>query len=112
MSSQKKTFRIFADETAKVEHVVGEFTWRVEMGETARAVDYIAPPLGISKEITGGKESKEINYTLAHYVTPSDISAPFNVKGLPRPTGVGVIQPFSGGDLGGLRAKPLPRGIL
>lgn len=105
ISYQKKTFRIFADETAKVEHVVGEFTWRVEVGETARAIDYIAPPLGISKEITGGKQSKEINYTLAHYVTRDEIAAAFGVKTLPRPTGVGMIQPYAGVDIGGLWSK-------
>jgi hypothetical protein len=102
---QKQTFRIFGDATAKVEHVVGEFYWRVEVGENARAVDYVAPPLGISKEVSGGKGSKEITYTLAHYVPRDTIAAAFQVKTLPHEQGVGMIQPFPGTDIGGLWAK-------
>jgi hypothetical protein len=102
---QKQTFRIFGDATAKAEHVVGEFYWRVEAGETARAVDYIAPPFGISKETSGGKGSKEITYTLAHYVPRDTIAAAFQVKGLPHSQGVGMIQPFGGTDIGNLWSK-------
>jgi len=104
---KKQIFKIFADAQATVEYVVGEFTWRVEVGEMTRAVDYIAPPLGISKESTGSKKSKEIDYTVAHYVTRDAIEAAFNVKGLPRPTGVGMIQPYEGVNAGGVWSKLL-----
>lgn len=107
ISYKKQTFRIYADDQATVEYVVGEFYWRVEVGELARGIDYIAPPLGISKEITGGKKSREIDYTLAHYVTPEAIAAAFNVKGLPHPSGVGMLQPYSGANIGGLWSKLL-----
>jgi hypothetical protein len=107
ISYKKQTFRIYADDEAFVEYVVGEFYWRVEVGETARSVDYIAPPLGISKELTGGKKSKEIDYTLAHYVKREAIEAAFNVKGLPHPTGVGMIQPYEGVDIKGIPSKLL-----
>ena len=93
---QKTKFRVFADGKAVVENVVGEFYWRVEVGETVHGIDYIAPPLGISKEIAGGKQSKEIDYTLAHYVTREAIEAAYNVKGLPHGQGVGMLQPYPG----------------
>lgn len=35
------------------------------------------------------------------------IAAAFNVKGLPHPTGVGMIQPYQGADIGGLWSKLL-----
>ena len=35
-----------------VEFVKGEFYWRVEQGETVRAIDYVAAPLMLSQEIT------------------------------------------------------------
>ncbi len=102
---QKQTFRVFADGKAVVEYVVGEFYWRVEVGEAAHGIDYIAPPLGISKEITGGKKSKEIDYTLAHYVTREAIEAAFHVQGLPHPQGVGMLQPYQGANIGGVWSK-------
>jgi hypothetical protein len=95
-----KTFRIFADAIATTEWVSGEFYWRVEVGETARAVDYIAPPQGLSKEIIGSDKSAEIQYTLAHYVKTDDVAKAFGVKKLPPPRGVGMIQPFEGGAAG------------
>jgi Domain of unknown function (DUF4178)/Nudix N-terminal len=107
ISYKEQTFRVYADDQAKVEYVVGEFYWKVEVGESARAVDFIAPPLGISKEITGGRKSKEIDYTLAHYVKREAIEAAFSVKGLPHPSSVGMIQPYEGVDIGGVLSKLL-----
>jgi hypothetical protein len=105
VSYQKQTFKVFADGKAVVENVVGEFYWRVEAGETVHGIDYIAPPLGISKEIAGGKQSKEIDYTLAHYVTREAIEAAYNVKGLPHPQGVGMLQPYPGANTKGVWSK-------
>jgi hypothetical protein len=99
ISYQSQTFRIFADAPAKVSYVSGEFYWRVEVGEEARAIDYIAPPLGISKETSGGKNSREITYTLAHYVPREAIAKAFGVERLPRPRNVGMIEPFDGANV-------------
>ncbi|MFN3330836.1 MAG: DUF4178 domain-containing protein, partial [Pyrinomonadaceae bacterium] len=47
------SFKIFQDAVARVEYVTGEFYWRVEQGESVRAIDYIAPPKVLSCELTG-----------------------------------------------------------
>lgn len=86
-------FRIFQDAQAKVEYVQGEFYWRVEQGETVRAIDYVAPPLMISEEISGN----EINWSVGIYQTVADIEKAFNISDLPKPWTVGPNQPFTGG---------------
>jgi len=91
-----KTFRIFADAVATVESVVGEFYWKVSVGEQARAIDYIAPPRGIAKEISGKGTEREIAYTVARYMPVAEVEKAFNVK-LPSPSGVGMLQPYTGG---------------
>jgi hypothetical protein len=90
-----RTYKIFGDATARVEHVLGEFYWRVEKGETARAVDYTAPPFGLSKEISG---ESEINYSHGRYMERRELEQAFNVRDLPRPSTVGMMQPYKGGS--------------
>ena len=86
------TFKIFQDAPATVEYVKGEFYWRVEQGETVRAVDYVSPPLMLSQEISAG----EINWSVGTYMTNDEIEKIFGITGLPRPWGVGPNQPFEG----------------
>lgn len=99
-------FRIFQDAVATVESVIGEFYWKVSVGEQARGIDYIAPPMGVSKEISDTGGSHEVNYSLAEYITPDAIEAAFGVQGLPRPTKLGTLQPATAGGcaLGGVWA--------
>jgi hypothetical protein len=87
-----KTFKIFQDAPAVVEYVKGEFYWRVEQGETVRAVDYVAPPQMLSLEMT----DNEMNWSLGTYITNDEIEKIFGVKDLPRPWGVAPNQPFTG----------------
>ncbi len=77
-----KSFQIFQDALARVEYVTGEFYWRVEQGETVRAVDYVNPPLILSCEMT----EKEINWSLGHYLTVSEVQKAFRVDNLPKPS--------------------------
>jgi hypothetical protein len=105
---QGKTFSIFQDAQATVEHVLGEFYWKVSVGEKVRAIDYIAPPEGISVESSDEDRASEVNYSLARYMTVDEVEQAFGVKNLPRPVKVGPLQPNPGGGptrVAGLWAK-------
>jgi Zn finger protein HypA/HybF involved in hydrogenase expression len=86
-----QTFKIFQDAPAVVEYVKGEFYWRVEQGETVRAVDYVAPPKMLSLEMT----SDEMNWSLGTYMTNAEVEKAFGVKDLPKPWNVAPNQPFT-----------------
>jgi hypothetical protein len=92
-----KNFRIFQDAGTQVEHVAGEFYWKVEVGEKVWATDYVRPPLMLSKEVTrneGGKgQTGEINWSLGTYVPYKEIEKLFNVT-LSAPKNVAPNQPF------------------
>jgi hypothetical protein len=86
------TYKIFQDAPAVVEYVKGEFYWRVEQGETVRAIDYVSPPYMLSQEIS----ENEINWSFGTYMTNDEIEKIFGISGLPRPWGVAPNQPFTG----------------
>jgi hypothetical protein len=87
-------FKIFADAQARVDYVLGEFYWKVEVGEKVRAIDYVAAPEMISKEITGEGKAAEVNLSHGVYVAPKEIEKTFGVTKLRRPRTVGPNQPF------------------
>ncbi len=88
-----KTFKIFQDAPARVEYVQGEFYWRVETGESVRAIDYVAPPFILSCE----KTRNEINWSLGTYLTNAEVERAFGISDLPKPFSVAPNQPFTGG---------------
>ncbi len=85
-----KSFKKFQDAPARVEYVAGEFYWKVEAGETVRAVDYVKAPLMLSKEATAG----EINWSLGAYVPRKEVEEKFQLKDLPKPSTVAPNQVF------------------
>lgn len=87
-----KRYKIFQDAQAVVEHVKGEFYWRVEQGETVRAIDYIAAPVMLSQEVT----PDEVNWSAGTYLTNAEVEKIFGVADLPKPWSVGPNQPFTG----------------
>jgi hypothetical protein len=90
-----KRFKIFQDAGTQVEHVAGEFYWKVEVGEKVWATDYVKPPLMLSKEVSRGQSqgSGEINWSLGTYVPYKEIEKLFNVE-LKAPSNVAPNQPF------------------
>lgn len=88
-----KRFRLFEKAKPSVRLVAGEFPWRVEVGESVKGADYVAPPLGISKELYSKGRSSETNYSLARYMTADEVESAFGLSGLPRPKTVGAMQP-------------------
>jgi hypothetical protein len=86
-----KRFRVFDKGHATVIGVWGEVYWRVTAGETVETADYVAPPAMLSME----SSDDEVNWSLGVYKTRAEIERAFGGGlALPRPDGVGAIQPF------------------
>ncbi len=86
-------FRLYDRGTAFVRYVLGEFYWKVEVGEQVRTADFICPPRMVSFEWSETGSSQEVNISLGTYLTVDEITNAFKVRGISRPWGVGVIQP-------------------
>lgn len=85
-----KKYLLFQHYTARVDYVLGEFNWRVQLGDEVYVEDYISPPLLLSMEQT----DKELAWTLAEYLPPADIASAFNpTEPLPEPEGIAPNQP-------------------
>jgi hypothetical protein len=90
---------MFQDAVARVEYVEGEFYWKVEAGEQARATDFVHAPLMLSKEVPvasghrGQISAEEINWSLGAYTPFKEIEKKFNVD-LPSPRTVAPNQPW------------------
>lgn len=86
-----QNFKHFASTpVAEVIQVAGEFTWRVRRGESNRVVDYVAPPLLLSREST----ANDLSWSQGLYVEPAVLAEAFKLPGkLPAPIGVFANQP-------------------
>ena len=83
-------FRLFHTGRSRVEYVVGEFYWRVRLGEEVQYRDYISPPEMVSLE---ENESERV-WSLSEYEEPSIIARAFSISNLPKRVGIGASQPF------------------
>lgn len=88
-----KSYKLYDRGTAYVRYVVGEFYWRVTAGEQVDTADYIAPPEMLSFERSTAANGEELNVSRGTYLAIDDLEAAFGLKDIPRPWGVGVIQP-------------------
>lgn len=86
-------YKLFDRGTARVRYVVGEFYWRVHDGEQAATEDYIAPPHMLSFEQTKSSGGGERNVSKATYLPIESLESAFGLTDLPRPWGIGTIQP-------------------
>ena len=85
-----KKFKKFESSTAKVEYVLGEFYWRVKIGDKVDMVDLIHPPYLLSLE----HDANGRTWSIGEYMDRKEIVAAFgdDVK-VPFPTGVAPNQP-------------------
>ena len=76
-----KNYLAFDSMTATTAYVLGEFPWRVQVGESVACQDYVAPPWMLSSESTGG----EITWSLGEYLPGTHIWQAFKLPGPPPP---------------------------
>lgn len=87
---QDRTYRHFQTADAEVSYVLGEFYWRVKVGERCEIRDYIAPPFQLSLELT----DREAVWSRAEYIEPETVKTAFQLEQpLPARIGVGSSQP-------------------
>ena len=85
-----RRYALFATSNAKTSYVLGEFPWRVEVGEMVRVEDYISPPYMLSAEKTDG----EVAWSRGEYWTGSQVWQAFRPPGSPPSvSGVFANQP-------------------
>lgn len=94
-----KTYAHFQAARAETMFVLGEFPWRVTVGERISVDDYICPPYVLSSETT----PDEVVWSSGVYTSGKDIWQAFGLKGSPpQPRGVYANQPspYSGKVMG------------
>ncbi|MCB9627561.1 MAG: DUF4178 domain-containing protein [Sandaracinaceae bacterium] len=85
-----RTHRLFSTAHSTVDFVIGEFYWRVRVGDTADLADFIDPPYIVSEERT----DNEVNWSAGEYVEGKELWKALALPGSPpKPQGVGVAQP-------------------
>jgi hypothetical protein len=85
-----EAFKHFQTSTAETVFVLGEFPWRVRVGDRAVLRDFVAPPRMLSEEQVPG----ETTWSLGTYLEPERVWKAFELPGdAPVPNGVYANQP-------------------
>ncbi len=87
---QGETFRLFNSGKAEVTYVVGEFYWRVAVGESCLVEDYVCPPKMLSREVS----DKEVSWSASEYLEAEALRAAFRIAATaPAQVGIFANQP-------------------
>ena len=79
-----KRFRWFQRGQAEVLVVVGEFYWKVAVGEKVLTADFINPPESLSREITQyGDDKGEVNWSKGKYLPVAEVERAFALEEAP-----------------------------
>lgn len=84
-----RTYKHFTRGSAEVQWVVGEFYWRVAVGDRAKTSDYVSETFMLSTETTDA----EAVASLGRHVASTEIKRAFGLKSVPAERGVGAVQP-------------------
>jgi len=85
-----KSYRHFLTGQVSVQYVLGEFYWRVKVGDSVQAMDYVNPPEVLSIE----RDKSEETYSLGEYLLPQEVRSAFSITAnMPAPIGVAPNQP-------------------
>lgn len=85
-----ETYKHFQGASATTNYVMGEFPWRVRVGEQVFTDDYISPPRMLSSETT----NQEITWSVGEYIAAAELWKAFGVQSSPpAPRGIYANQP-------------------
>ncbi len=85
-----KSFKFFQEVNTQTDHVMGECYWEVEVGETACAREFVAPPESLNIDET----LYEGTVTHGKLLSPEEVRKAWGLKEpLPAPTGIAPAQP-------------------
>jgi hypothetical protein len=85
-----KHYQLFFKGQAEVVYVIGEFYWRVKVGDRVSVKDFICPPEILSQEKDDGEEV----WSIGEYTEPEQIRKAFKVtRNFPPKVGIAPNQP-------------------
>jgi hypothetical protein len=82
-------YRRFTRAAPEVDFVIGEFYWKVAVGDRSETTDFVAPPLVLSVERT----EREVTWSQGEYIEPRALADAFGLRALPHPSGIAPAQP-------------------
>jgi hypothetical protein len=94
-----RSYKLFQRCPATVRYVIGEFFWKVTIGEQVMVSDFIAPPESLSEEIamfsdaSAGGSAAEVTYSHGVYVPYTELATAFATRLWPPSWGVKPNQP-------------------
>lgn len=88
-------YKHFQRSNAEVDFVLGEFYWRVAVGESSKVSDFIAPPYILSEEVQQQEGRMERTWSLGEYLEPGVVAKAFGLANVPIRTGIAPNQPSS-----------------
>jgi hypothetical protein len=87
-----RKFRVFSRGTATIIYVIGEFYWRIRVGEITQVADFVSPPYLLSKE--SYPDLEETTWSHGEYVSKDSIELAFGLATpLRKPFGPYLNQP-------------------
>lgn len=90
VSLARQSYKLFQTSYPRTTFIMGEFPWRIHVGDAVNARDYTAPPHSLSEESTGN----EVTWSKGEYIDAKVLWQAFQLPGSPpSPQGVYFNQP-------------------